>query len=349
MRFLYFMGIVCSVLLLSQTATAISEPIQVAVAVSNESAPEHGWPHLESFYASVPHILQHAIFKEMGKLTRCRLVHQEAQIDERGRSLYQQRPDVDFFAHFVLKRADKIFRNRTLYFTDPQSAIRFGTEDTLPRETVSLPALSIAFEIRLIDPKDGDIIWSALEDSTILLPHRERYVYNPDKYPGYTHPEVIRDFIAPILMQRFRNPTALRMLQATERWYLSNPEGDGPTGERLIRAMVAGFLPKIDAQLPLYGSVISKLEPDKKKRPQYELSIGADQGIVLDLQLDVFRNGMPKTKIGKLKIVSVSPSKSVARLHKLERSMRKRGESIAVGDEVLSAKRPVYHTGRDIQ
>ena len=118
------------------------------------------------------------------------------------------------------------------------------------------------------------------------------------------------------------------------------------TGGRLLAEIVRNILPQVDAQLPLFGTIVSELAPDGKNRPQYSIDVGANQGIVVNLKLDVLSKRL-STKVGELKIVSVEPSTAVARLHKLDRSIRKSGESITVGDQVLSKKRPAYYSRRD--
>ena len=325
-----------------------STTFTVGIAISKEEKPdERGWPHLESFYKSSIATIQKAVFRNFQRISRCRIVSHAATLDSRGQSQYTPRNDIDYLLHLVLRRADKLFRNRTIYFSNPNSAISLGVEDTQAGETLALPIFSAAIEVRLIDPVKRRVIWSTLQDSSVLLPHSNNYVLNVDKYPGYTPSEVIRKYVAPILMQRFRSPSSLRMLQAADRWYISDAEGDGAAGGRLLTEIVRNILPQVDAQLPLFGTIVSELAPDGKNRPQYTLNVGANQGIVVDLKLDVFRKRLRDTKVGELKIVSVEPSTAVARLHKLDRSIRRSGGSITVGDEVLSEKRPAYYSRRD--
>ena len=325
------------------STTEASESFTVGVAVTQEQKNDgRGWPHLGKFYTSSLATVEKAIIKNFSMIPRCRIVAHEATIDSRGQSQYVPRKDVNYIAHFVLRRADKLFRNRTLYYSDPSSVTPLGIEDTMPGETLALPAFSAAIEVRLINPAQRKTLWSTLQDSTVLLPHSNNFVYNVDKYPGYTPPEIIRDYVAPILMQRFRSPSSLRMLQAADRWYISDPSEDAATGGRLLAEMVRALFPYLDAELPLFGTIIAELAPDEKNRPQYRLDIGANQGINLDLKLDVFRKGTRDIKIGELKIISVGASTSAARLHKLERSIKRSGGQLAVGDGVLSTKRPVH-------
>ena len=335
---------------ISLSTVHASTTLTVGIAISKEKKPdERGWPHLESFYKSSIGTIQKAVFRNFQRISRCRIVSHAATLDSRGQSQYTPRRDIDYLLHLVLRRADKLFRNRTIYFSNPNSAISLGVEDTQAGETIALPVFSAAIEVRLIDPLKKRVIWSTLQDSSVSLPHSNNYVLNVDKYPGYTPSEVIREHVAPILSQRFRSPSSLRMLQAADRWYISDAEGDGAVGGRLLAEIVRNILPQVDAQLPLFGTIASELAPDGKNRPRYIIDVGANQGIVVNLKLDVFRKQLRDKKVGELKIVSVEPSTAVARLHKLDRSIRKSGGSITVGDQVLSKKRPAYFSRRDLR
>lgn len=337
-------------IIISLSIAHASTTFTVGIAITKEKGPDvRGWPHLNSFYVSSIETIQKAVFRNFQGISRCRIVSHAATLDSRGQSQYTPRNDIDYLLHLVLRRADKLFRNKTIYFSNPNSAISLGVEDTQGGETLALPVFSAAIEVRLIDPIKRRVLWSTLQDSSVLLPHSNNYVLNVDKYPGYTPPEVIREYVAPILMQRFRSPSSLRMLQAADRWYISDAEKDGAVGGRLLTEIVRNILPQVDAQLPLFGTIVSELAPDGKNRPQYILDVGANQGIVVNLKLDVYSKRLRDTKVGELKIVSVEPSISVARLHKLDRSIRKSGGSIAMGDEVLSKKRPVYYSRRDLK
>ena len=63
-------------------------------------------------------------------------------------------------------------------------------------------------------------------------------------------------------------------------------------------------------------------------------------GIRNKMRLEVFRSGKSGSKIGQIEIVSVDSASSVGRVRKLERSVRKRGGTIDVGDQVISRQRP---------
>ena len=139
------------------------------------------------------------------------------------------------------------------------------------------------------------------------------------------------------------------MLQAADRWYVSDEKVDAAAGGRLLAEIIRNILPRIDAQLPLVGNIVSELAPDGKSRPQYTINVGANQGIVIDLKLDVFSKRFRDTKVGELKVVSVEESTAVARLHKIDRSMQKSGGKVSVGYEVLSEKRPAYYSRRDLK
>jgi len=98
------------------STTEASESFTVGIAVTQEQKNDgRGWPHLEKFYTSSLATVEKAIIKNFYMIPRCRIVAHEATIDSRGRSQYVPRRDVDYIAHFVLRRADKLFRNKPLY------------------------------------------------------------------------------------------------------------------------------------------------------------------------------------------------------------------------------------------
>jgi hypothetical protein len=319
--------------------------IQVAVAFSDVSAPEKQWDHLRSFQDSVLLNIRTVVLAGFEHIARCKAIPKTVVIDGRGRSNFTNVGDADYAVHFIVRKLDKLFRNRTTYGSN--NRVRYSVEESRSREIVALPALSVSLEIRLIQLERNKVIWSTLQDSTVLVPHGNRFVYNAEKYPGVTHPDMIRDYIAPILRQRQRRPAALRMLSVADRWYLSQPEDDIAAAEALTYILVEDIMPEIDARLPLYGSIVSLLGTDGKKRPRCQLDLGAQQGIVKKMRLDIFSQGAPSVKIGQIEIVSVDSSSSTAHLRKLERSARKRGETLAVGDRVFSRQRPPQFAKRN--
>ncbi len=335
--------------LIAPSALQARPHLNVAIAFSDETDADKRWDHLDSLYESASYRAQKGVMRGLGTLPRCRLVSRAAQLDQRGRSVFQAEEGIDFVLHFVLRRIDRLYRNRTLYYTEPSAATLSGSADSQPREVAALPALSAAIEVRLIETQRDKIVWSALQDSTIMLQHDNRFVYNPDKYPGYTHPEVIRDYVAPIMRQRFKNPPSLRMLNSADRWYLSPLENDAAIGGHLIDCMIRDLLPQIDAHLPLWGTISTILATDEDNRPQYRIDRGANHGIIEGMQLDVFQRENRQMKLGRVKVVAVGPTSATVRLHKLERAVRKRGQTLGIGDLVFSKQRPVHYEKRVLQ
>jgi hypothetical protein len=327
-----------------------SAPFRVALAFSDLSDTERQWDHLQVFNDSALPIIRRTVLANFTAIDRCEVALLAATLDARGRSVFADEADAEYALHFILRHIDKLFRNRTIYqsgYDVDRNQVGYEGAESQSREIVALPALSSAMEVRLIDLNRNKVIWSTLQDSTVLVAHDNHFVYNAEKYPGFTHPEIIRDYIAPILRQRQRRPAALRMLAAADRWFLSKPTDDIAAAEALLEGMVNDLMPAVDAQLPLYGTIISLAGADEKKRPLFRLDIGSQQGLVKKLRLDVFRDSMAAKKIGQVEVVSVDSSSSIARLHKLERSVRKRGESLAIGDLVFSRKRPPQFAKRN--
>lgn len=325
-------------------------PFRVALAFSDLSDTERQWDHLRNFNDSALPIIHQAVAANCAAIDRCTFVLSAAKLDARGRSVFTEEVDADYALHFIIRRIDKLFRNRTIYqsgYDVDRNQVGYRSTDSQTREIVALPALSSAMEVRLIHLSRNKVIWSTLQDSTVLLANHNRFVYNAEKYPGFTPPEIIRDYIAPILRQRQRRPASLRMLSVADRWFLSTPADDVAETEALLQGMVDNLIPAVDAQLPLYGTIVSLAGADEKKRQRFQLDIGSQQGLVKKLRLDVFRDQDATKKIGQVEIVTVDSSSSIARLHKLERSVRKRGETLAIGDLVFSRKRPPQFAKRN--
>ncbi len=332
--------------ILAQDATSI----RVAVAFSDASNPAVQWDHLRPFHNSVLFKTRSAVFAGFENIVRCKVMPQAVTLDARGRSRFDDKDDADYALHFIIRRLDKFFRNRTTYQSGyDYSNTNYSAGQSSPREIIALPVLSAAIEVRLILLERGKVMWSTLQDSTVQMPHGKRFVYNPEKYPGFTHPEIMRDYVAPILRQRLRRPSALRMLTVADRWYLSDSTEDITAAGALLKGMIDDLMPQIDARLPLYGSIISFMGADKKNRQQFQLDLGTKHGIVEKARLDVFRQSTAAEKVGQVEIVSVDSSSSVARLRKLERSVRKRGETLAIGDRVISRQRPPQFGKRNTQ
>ena len=55
--------------------------------------------------------------------------------------------------------------------------------------------------------------------------------------------------------------------------------------------------------------------------------------------MDVWRTIAQKQKVAKIEIIAVDSTTSIAKLRKLDKKIRKRGEGIQPGDLVISHKR----------
>jgi hypothetical protein len=61
--------------------------------------------------------------------------------------------------------------------------------------------------------------------------------------------------------------------------------------------------------------------------------------LVPRLRLDVWRDPPNEEKIGQIEIVQLNPTSAIAKLRKLEKKIRKRGETLQPGDRVISRRR----------
>ncbi|NKB68666.1 MAG: hypothetical protein GKR89_16505 [Candidatus Latescibacteria bacterium] len=250
---------------------------------------------------------------------------------------------VDFIAHITLNKAYKIYSNQVRYFYGDDLFNRptaNGQDGGTPYEVISRPAVSGQFEVKLVNPHNNKIFWSALRDSTVIIPYeRDLFLYNSWKYPGLSHPDLVRSFLADILRLQQANSSVERALNVSERWFISSPRNDVETVEGLLRGLTLSFAADLDGNLPLEGRIAALLPPQKDK-PHVRLNIGANHGLGPRMRLDVWRPRPADQKVGQLEIVKVDSTTAVARLRKLDRKLRKRGEGLQVLDRVISSKRP---------
>ena len=299
------------------------------------------WPHMQNFYlTSLPYM--HALTdSQLRSLGRFRLSSEIVSLDSEAVTKFSPKIKAEYVAHFIVRSLNRIYRNRTIYLRNPgYASLTQQQEEAIPRQIKSLPAITISLEVRLINKTSRKTLWSQQRDSTLLIPHRERFVLNPEKYPGYTDPKFIRDYTAPILRQRFRNPGSLRTLTVADRWYLSSPQDDIAYARNLTEAVVVKSVMDLMAQLPIRGQILSIQEPDQQSGRQFTVDLGEVHGIRDGLTLDVYSEKRKLEKIGKIKIVATGRNSSVAREHKIERGARKNGIFPSVGDPVVSEKRP---------
>ena len=260
----------------------------------------------------------------------------------RHRYLFSGEESVDFVAHVIVHRLYRVYSNKIVYagpFEAPTN-LRFRSAGTQNVEVLSFPLVSGRIEVKLVDPLKDKIFWSGQRDSSSIVPHDEfRFIYNPSKYPGVTPPAMIQAYLADILRLQHSNPVVERALYASDRWYISEPEDDVKTARDVLADLVRSFYPELDGNLPLEGRIEAMLTKKKNGKPTYLLNIGSNHGLVPRLRLDVWRHTPTKEKMGQIEIVQLSPTSAIAKLRKLDRKIRKRGETLQPGDRVISRRR----------
>ena len=112
---------------------------------------------------------------------------------------YHGAESVDYIAHFILNKAYKTYHNQVNYFFNNENAFNpfddGGVSEDQRYEVVSKPAIIAQLEIKLINPRRNRIFWSDLRDSSATIPYDEQlFLYNTWKYPGASHPGLIRAF-----------------------------------------------------------------------------------------------------------------------------------------------------------
>ena len=343
MRRVFFTGLVSAVL--GGLVPAFSQPQTYAIglAFSDQmdaaSLPPYMQSKLSLFMGKVQRRVQ-LLFTELGRFRtfNCRTTF------EQNRYTYYSSESTDFVVHVILRRSHRIFRNKVLYYSGGEDSFNYdarGQSGGPPYEVIALPAISARLEVRLVvEGRKNKIFWSALRDSTAIVPHDvESYIYNPGKYPGYTHPALIGAYLPAILRLRAMNHSVDRQLDVADRWFLSEPGDDVDTAYGLLEGLAASFYADLDGNLPLAGQIEAVL-PEGKGKPRVLLNIGSKHGVAPRLRLDVWRPLPAGQKVGQIEVVEVDSTTAVARLRKLEGSLRKRGESLQSGDRVISRKRP---------
>ena len=342
MRRIFFAGLVSTVL--GGLVPAFSQPQTYAIglAFTDQMDVDSLPPYMQSKHSSFMGKLRQRVqllFTELGRFQTfdCRTTF------EQNRYTYYSSQSTDFVVHVILRRSHKIFRNKALRYSGGEDSFGYGARAQsggVPYEVIALPAISARLEVRLMEGRKNKIFWSALRDSTAIVPHSvEIFIYNPSKYPGYTHPALIRAYLPAILRLRAANHSVDRQLDAADRWFLSEPGDDIDTAYGLLEDLAASFYEELDGNLPLAGRIEAVL-PEEEGKPRVLLNIGSKHGLMPRLRLDVWRPLPVGQKVGQIEVIEVDSVTAIARLRKLERSLRKRGESLQSGDRVISRKRP---------
>ena len=249
---------------------------------------------------------------------------------------------VDFVVRASLHEAHKTYINKIIdrtagHFDDAQYGQ--GLAGGSSYEVVSLPSITCQVEVVLVDAADDEVLWSASHEESETVPHNERvFVYNSWKYPGLSDPDMVRAFLADILRLQEASPWVDRALNVADRWFISAPGRDLETTRQLVPLLVASFAGELNDNLPLEGRIEAVL-PQPEGPVQVRLNIGRRHGLQLGLRLDVYRSGPGTQQVGQVEVVGVDSVSALARLRKLDRSVRKRGEGLREQDRVISPSR----------
>ena len=312
---------------------------KVGIAISDRVERRGLPPHLNELHGKNLRNLYDGVKGQLNALGRFETVAWNA-VGEGRKYEYIGPGEVDFVAHVTVYKLEKIYRNETLYY-NPRYTVDFKQDGEKSYEIISRPAVTSRLKMALIDQKKGKVIWSAMRDSTVIVPHDSHtYLYNPSKYPGLTHPALIRTHLSDIIRLQSINTSVERSMVLSDRWFVSSPQKDTDASQELLAALLDPFLADLDGNLPLEGRIESILPLDKKGRTQVLLNIGALDGLFPRLRLEVWRPEPSDQKVGQVEIVKVDSSSAVAMVRKIEKKLRKRGEGPNPDDRVISRKRP---------
>jgi len=330
-----------------EPALAQPRPHTIGLALTDGVAVAALPPHLRTRHGLTVEALRTRMRQLLLGLERSQVVGREASFSA-NRFHYHGRGDVDFVVHVVLTHADKVFRNQVIYGNQLPRALPLGyggQEAGLDYEVVSLPAIRTRFEIRLIDPHREKVIWSAQRDTTATVAFDpQTFILNTRKYPGMTPPRLLQENLADLMRLRQANRSADRLLDVADRWFVSKPAADVKAVQEVLENLVQSLAMELDCNLPLEG-IITRLIADGEGESRAELDLGSRHGLAPALRLEVWRPLPAAQKVGELEVVSVDSTTATARLRKLDRKIRKQGESLQVLDRVISPKRPTP-TGR---
>ena len=341
MRIVIFIGLVAVILGGICPSAAQPRVYTIGLVFADRVNPEGLPPHMLQRHPVLVNDMRREIRSLLADLGRFRTLPFQMSCDADD-PVYLGSRSVDFVIQITLDKADKIYRNQILYSHGPLLSNRpgdAGRNSEAPYEVISLPAVTGQFEVRLADPHRDKILWSSLRDSTAVVPIDERiFLYNSRKYPGLTHPELLRTFMADIQRLKQVNRSVDRALTMSDRWFVSQPSHDVEIAQELFRGLVASLAADLDSNLPLEGRIDAML-PTKKSKPYVQLNIGAQHGLTPRMRLEVWRPQPSSQKVGQVEVVEIDSTTAVARLRKLDKKLKKRGEGPQVLDRVISRKR----------
>lgn len=276
------------------------------------------------------------IFADMGRFRAVRLRSIGGASDPN-----QGEEAVDYIAHFILNKAYKTYHNKVIHYENLGLFDDGRPSEDRSYEVISLPAIVGQLEVKLADPRRDRIFWSDLRDSSAVIPYdKQLYLYNSWKYPGASHPSLTRAFLADLLRLQMANPSTERALNVAERWFISKPSSDLAVAREVLKGLAGNLAPDLDANLPLEGRIAALL-PARKGKPHVRLNIGTRHGLLKQMRFDVWRPRPSQQKVGQIEVVEMDSTTAIARLRKLDKELKKRGDGLQIQDRVISPKRPL--------
>ena len=306
--------------------------IAVTDGVETNSLPAHLRTEHARFIGNLYHHAQ-LLFDHLGRFDAVRW----SAVPDGRAFAYEGTGSVDFVVHLIVRKHHKIYRNEVRHYLPSDRVPLSGAEK--PYEILSRPVIVGRLEVRLVEQERNKTIWSAMRDSTAIVPHSQNeFIYNPSKHPGWTHPAMIQGFLADIVHLQALNRSVERILNVSVRWFISRPRDDLATARGMLAGLITSVSAELDANLPLEGRIKAML-PEAEGRKRVVLDIGARDGLTVRLRLDVWRPLPAQQKVGQIEIVGVDSTTSIAWIRKIEKKFRKRGEGPEPGDRVISRKR----------
>ena len=335
MKYLFLIGL-ASLVLGGQPANAQPYIYTIGLVFTDLVDQEILPVHLAEQHPRLMREIERAIRDIFADLGRFRAVRLQSIREGRGQE------SIDYIAHFIFNKAHKTYHNQVLHYYENLGLLDDGGPSEDQTYTViSLPSIVGQLEVKLEDPHRDKIFWSGLRDTSAVIPYdKQLYLYNAWKYPGASHPGLTKAFLADLLRLQMADPATERALNVAERWFVSKPSSDLAVARGVLKGLADNLAPDLDANLPLEGRIAALL-PERKSKPHVQLNIGARHGLTKRMRFDVWRPRPSQQKVGQIEVVDVDSTTAIARLRKLDKKIKKRGDGLQVQDRVISPKRPL--------
>ncbi len=337
MKYLFLIGL-AAILFGSQSANAQPHIYTIGLVFTDLVDQEVLPVHLAEQHPRLMRAIERAIrdiFADLGRFRAVRLRSIREARDLTGQE------SIDYIAHLILNKAHKTYHNQVIHYYENSGLFDDGgPSGDQSYEVISLPSIVGQLEVKLVDPRRDKIFWSDLRDSSAVIPYDQQlFLYNTWKYPGASHPGLVRAFLADLLRLQMADPATERVLNVAERWFVSKPSSDLAVAQGVLKGLADNLAPDLDANLPLEGRIAALL-PERKGKPHVQLNIGVRHGLTKRMRFDVWRPRPSQQKVGQIEVVDVDSTTAIARLRKLDKKLKKRGDGLQLQDRVISPKRP---------